>query len=168
MGVVKSSLVSRVSALALLPFAFAAVSSTSSTAEGPTKELTITVTKVKALDKADELSKGDFFARVTVGTESKQSEVVSGKVEFKPDWKLTLKVPAGDVKVKFALIDKDVAEDDPIDINRVDKKRDLDFTVNTGSGKIEGFSQTYKVGQTITRGGKEPKKAEVSFKVSVK
>jgi hypothetical protein len=44
----------------------------------------------------------------------------------------------------------------------------LDFTIDTNKCVIEGFSQEYKCGATITRGGVENKKADISFKVTVK
>jgi hypothetical protein len=103
-------------------------------------EIVITVKKFHALDKADELS---------------------------PDWKLTLPAKSGKNDVNLSLIDKDVSVDDPIDINRLPNKRDLDFTVDTRSCRIEGFAETYKCGQTITRAGEEKKKASISFTVDV-
>jgi len=149
-------------ALAMVAAAVAGAPSSANAAE-----IVITVKRVKALDKADELSAGDFFARVTVGGKHAFSPVVSNE-EFSPNWKLTLPAKAGVNDVNLALIDKDVAVDDPIDINRVDNKRDLDFTVNTRTCRIEGFSETYKCGQTITRAGGENKKANISFTVEVK
>ncbi|WP_139247792.1 hypothetical protein [Hyphomicrobium sp. CS1GBMeth3] len=132
------------------------------------EEITITVTKFQALDKADELSNGDFFARMRVAGKAAFSPVLSGQQEFTPNWKLTLPIAPGKQTVNLALIDKDVSVDDPIDINRLPGKRDLDFTVDTKTGRIEGFAESYKVGQTITRAGAENKKASISFKVDVK
>lgn len=133
-----------------------------------THDITITVSRFQALDKADELSRGDFFARATIDGEAQVSPTVSDQAEVSPDWKLSKSVKPGVHKVKLELIDKDVSVDDPIDINRLANKRDLDFSVNTNTGRIEGFAQTYKVGQTITRAGSENKKASISFKVDVK
>lgn len=154
-------------ALALVPVGFALPAGAETKAA--TKEITITVTRVKPLDKADELSDGDFFARATIdGVASAIEKPTSGKGAFKPNWKLSHKVADGVIKVKLELIDKDVTADDPIDINKVANKRDLDFTVDTSSCKIEGFSQTYKCGSAIIRAGAEKKKAEITFTVSVK
>lgn len=153
-------------ALAIVPVGFALPVSAETK---PNREIVITVTKVKPLDKADELSEGDFFARATInGVASAIEKPVSTKGTFKPNWKLSQKVADGVIKVKLELIDKDVTADDPIDINKVASKRDLDFTVDTKSCKIEGFSQTFKCGSVITRAGAENKKAEISFTVSVK
>ncbi len=137
-------------------------------AQSANKELTIKVSRIKLLDKVDELSKGDLFARVTIDGDAQSTAVVRGASEIKTDWKITKKVTSGDHKVKVELVDKDVTQDDNIDINRVDKKRDLDFTVNTRSCRIEGFSSTYRCGSSISRTGAEPKKAEITFTVSVK
>lgn len=131
-------------------------------------EITVTVLSFKALDKADELSAGDFFARIRIDGKSAFSPELTGQSEFKPNWTLTLPASGGKVSVNLALIDKDLSVDDPIDINRLPNKRDLDFTVDTRTGRIEGFSQTYKTGQTITREGAEQKKATISFKVDVR
>jgi hypothetical protein len=130
-------------------------------------EITVKVTGFKPLDKADELSNGDFFARVTINGASEVTKTITtDKSEVHPDdWKITKTVPAGVHKVRVELIDKDVSVDDPIDINRVDGKRDLDFTVDTRSCRIEGFSETYSCGTTIRRTGTENKKAEISFVV---
>ncbi|MDP1908220.1 MAG: hypothetical protein Q8K85_07965, partial [Hyphomicrobium sp.] len=132
-------------------------------------EITVTVTRFKALDRADELSQGDYFARVTINGKAKSTDVISDKKEVSPkNWELSTSVTPGVHKVKFELIDKDLTVDDPIDINRLPNKRDLDFTIDTNSCKIEGFSQEYKCGTVITRGGTEKKKADISFKVTVK
>lgn len=137
-------------------------------AQAAKHEITLTVTRFKALDRADELSAGDFFARVTIDGARQQSAIISDRMEVQPNWKLSKDVSPGVHNVKLELIDKDVAVDDPIDINRLPNKRDLDFTVDTRSCRIDGFAQTYKCGATITRAGAERKKAEISFKIDVK
>lgn len=131
------------------------------------KELTVTITKIKALDKLDEFSSSDLFARVTIDGDVQSTAVIKGDNEIKPGWKITRKVKSGDHKVKVELLDKDVTQDDPIDINRVDKKRDLEFVV-TSRCRVEGFSSTFKCGSSITRAGKEAKKADITFSVNVK
>ncbi len=151
--------------VALAAFAGAVAAAPSGAAA---EEIVITITKLQPLDKADELSSGDFFARMRVDGKAAFSPVLSGDGEMSPNWRLTLPVKRGVIAVNLAVIDKDVSVDDPIDINRVANKRDLDFTVNTRTGKIEGFSESYKTGQTITRAGTENKKARVSFTVEVK
>ena len=153
--------------LAALGFGVAVLAPTEAAAQ-PTHEITVTVTKFRALDRADDLSNGDFFARLTIDGQSVTSPVLDAKAEVKPDWKLSKSVPPGVHKVKLELIDKDVSVDDPIDINKVDKKRDLEFQIDTKSCRIEGFSETYKCGATITRSGGEEKKATISFTVNVK
>lgn len=155
-----------VRALAVLA-AGAVVPAVATTGVALADEITVTVSSVKGLDKVDELSGGDYFARVTIDGDAQSTPVVKD-TKFKPNWKISKSVSSGEHKVKLELIDKDLAEDDPVDINRLDKKRDLEFTVDTKSCKIEGFSSTQKCGTTITRTGKENKKAEISFKVGVK
>ena len=151
-------------AAALAIFAAAAGHATSASAA----EIVITVTKFKALDRADDLSDGDFFARMRINGKAAFSPVLTGQAEYTPNWKLTLPAKSGVNEVNLSLIDKDVSVDDPIDINRVANKRDLDFTVNTKTCRIEGFAETYKCGQTITRAVSEKKKATTYFTVTVK
>ena len=157
----RASAIGTAIALAGASMAFASTGATAA-------EIVITVTKFHAHDRADDLSSGDFFARMKINGKAAFSSIITGDKEFQPNWKLTLPATAGVNEVNLALIDKDVSVDDPIDINRLDKKRDLDFSVDTRTGKIEGFSRTYKSGETITRTGAEKKKAEISFVVTVK
>lgn len=131
-------------------------------------EITVTIKTVKALDSIDTFSKGDFYARVTINGTVQKTAHVRQSAAISPNWKIVQKVPPGTHKIKVEILDKDASLDDPIDINRIDNKRDLDFTVNTKNCKIEGFASTYRCGKTITRGGNERKKAEAAFTVGVK
>lgn len=155
-------------ALSAIPLSALVLGSTATTAAAKDPEIVIKVTKVRALDRADEMSDGDFFARATIDGEKVETTPVKQDGSIAPDWVLSKKVKPGVVKVKLQIIDKDLTEDDPVDINRIDNKRDLDFTVNTKKCRIEGFSTTYKCGAKITRAGKEKKSAEVEFIVMVK
>lgn len=132
------------------------------------KDVTVTILKVRAIDKVDEFSKGDFYARVTIGGTVLTTQPVKQSNIDKPDWKLSTKVKPGKVDIKVEILDKDVTVDDPIDINKVDNKRALDMTLNTKSCSIKGFSKGYSCGDTITRTGQEKKAAEVAFKINVK
>jgi hypothetical protein len=136
--------------------------------EAKADEIDIVITHVKALDAWDDLSKGDPFVRVTIGKDVQKTPVIEQQTDIKPDWKIVQKVKPGKHTVKLELLDKDVSVDDPIDINKVANRRPLEFTVDTRSCRIEGFSQTYKCGETITRIGEETKKAEISFVIKVK
>jgi hypothetical protein len=126
---------------------------------------------VKALDKFDGPvgSKADFMARVTISGTVFSTKPVREQDEIKPNWVITKPVGHGRHDVKLEILDSDVTNPpDPIDVNRVDKKRDLDFTVDTRACRIEGFATTYRCRATITRAGAERKKAEVSFTVNVR
>ncbi len=74
------------------------------------------------------LSKGDPFARVTIGKDAQTTPVIEQKTDITPDWKIVHKVKPGKHDVKLELLDKDVSVDDPIDINKVANKRPLEFT----------------------------------------
>jgi hypothetical protein len=154
-----------VTALALSTLA---LGGTATIAAAKDPELIIKITRVRALDQPDAFSKGDFYAKATINGETITTPPVKQEMSITPDWIITRKVKPGTVNVKLAVFDKDMSVDDPIDINRIDNKRDLDFTVNTKTCKVEGFASTYKCGAKITRGGKEQKSAEITFIVMVK
>lgn len=130
-------------------------------------EIVLSITRVKALDKFDEMSGADVYARVTIDGDKEETKIVKQE-SFSPDWVIRKKVKAGTVNVRIELVDKDLAEDDPIDINKLPNRRPLEFTVNTKKCRVEGFSSTYKCGSTIKRAGTENKKAEITFNVRVK
>ncbi|HRO50770.1 MAG TPA: hypothetical protein PLW75_11575, partial [Hyphomicrobium sp.] len=102
--------------VAALAWGIAVLQPTQAGAQGAKHEITVTVIRFKALDRADELSAGDFFARVTIDGASQQTAVISDKAEVQPNWKLSKDVTPGVHNIKLALIDKDVSIDDPIDI----------------------------------------------------
>jgi hypothetical protein len=155
-------------ALAALPLAALVISHSSASAEAAEHEVTITINKVRAVDRADELSDGDYYARVTIDGEVFKTDPIKQEGTIEPNWTFTKKVKPGNVDVKLELLDKDVSVDDPIDINRIDNKRDLDFSVNTRLCRVNGFAQVYKCGTSITRAGKEKKSAEITGTVTVK
>lgn len=132
--------------------------------------VTVVITRVKGLDRFDVGGgKPDFFARVTIAGETFKTDPVKQQMDIKPDWKISKKVKSGKHDVKIEIFDKDVGSpSDKVDINRVDNKRDLDFTVDTNSCNISGFSGGYSCGDTITRAGREKKNAEIQFRVRAK
>lgn len=153
-------------ALAIVPIAFGMLVQPAIAAD--THEVTVTVHKVNARDKLDELSKADLFARVTINGKSQVTDRVKQDNEINPNWKISAGVPKGKVDIKLELIDKDIAQDDLIDINVLDAKRVQDFAVNTKTCRVTGFSGSPKCGTKITRAGKEKKSAEITFSVDVK
>jgi hypothetical protein len=134
-------------------------------------EVTVSITRVRALDQIDGglAGQADFYARVTIAGETFTTPRLRGANDIRPDWKFTKKVPPGSHDIKIQVLDRDpLKPDDVIDINRVDNKRDLDFKINTKSCRVEGISGTPKCGATIVRAGAERKKAEMTFAVDVK
>jgi hypothetical protein len=155
-------------ALATLPLSTLALGTTATGAAAKDSEVTIKITRVRALDQPDAFSKGDFYAKVTIDGETTSTPPVKQETSITPNWVVTKKVKPGVVKVKIGVFDKDISVDDPIDINRVDAKRDLDFEVNTKTCRVLGFSSVFRCKSTISRAGKEKKAAEISFIVTVK
>ncbi len=160
--------------LLALPAALAAsiVAHTPPASAQANQQIVVTVETVKPLDRFDAASKADLYARVTIAGETKSSPVIKqtgtpGQT-IRVDLTVSKSVAAGTHPVKLELLDKDLAADDLIDINSIDKRRVLEFTVNTRTCRIEGFSTTYRCKSKIVRTGKEPKKAEVMFTVDVK
>lgn len=131
------------------------------------RTITVTIEHVKGLDVADAFSKGDFFARVTVNGKVSESQPIKQQGDIRPNWKLTHTVPSGPHNVTLEIFDKDLTKIEAIDINRVDNKRQLDFTVDTRSCRITGLTGISRCGQKIVRAGAERKRAEVEFTVSV-
>lgn len=130
-------------------------------------EVQVVIHRLTALDRGDWWSSDDFFARVTIGGQTFKSERLRQTNDVIPNWRFAAIVPAGRTDVKIEVFDKDLMQDDPIDINRVDPKRNLDFVVNTRSCRLEGFSQAYRCGEIVRRAGGERKKAEMEFVVNV-
>lgn len=157
---------SRIAALAMLVAAMIAGQALASSAA----EITLIITKVTALDAADTWLAGpdDFYARVTIDGEVFTTGIKRQRNFAEPNWRITKRVGKGTHDVKLEIYDKDIGKaDDKIDINRVDEKRDLDFTIDTRNCRIGGFSETYRCGDPIRREGFERKKAEIEFYVDV-
>ena len=132
------------------------------------EEIVLRISRVKALDKIDEASQADFYAQVIISGEQFKTDQIQDRNDIRPNWLFTKKVAPGKHDVKITILDKDVTRDDPIDINRIANKRDIDFTVDTRTCSVGGFAQTYKCGTAIIRGGSEKKRAEITFSVDVK
>jgi hypothetical protein len=129
--------------------------------------ITVNISLVRALDRIDALSAPDLFARVTIAGEAFDTGVVRNRTASNPNWVVKKQVDSGVHEIKIEILDKDVTKNEPVDINRVDNKRDLDFTIDTKACKISGFSDAYRCGSEITREGQELKKAEITFSVNV-
>ncbi|MBY0226253.1 MAG: hypothetical protein K2Q28_10650 [Hyphomicrobium sp.] len=134
--------------------------------------ITVKIDQIRPLDKFDELSRGDLFARVTIAGETTTTPVkkqTSARgVTINTDWVIRRDVAPGAHPIKIELIDKDLSEDDIIDINRLDNRRVLEFTVDTQKCRVEGFATTYRCKSRINRSGREKKAAEVFFTIDVK
>ncbi len=131
-------------------------------------EIVVNITHVKALDKFDALSKADMLARVTIAGETFTTAFIKDQDDIRPNWIIRKSVSPGVHDVKIEILDKDVSKNEPVDINRLDNKRDLDFQVNTRNCQISGFTQSYRCRSAIVRAGNEKRKAAITFKVEVK
>ena len=166
---------SKLARIGLATAAAAAVAATLSNAplaqtgyRGPTHEVSVKIARVRALDQMDVFSKGDFFARVTIAGKSQDTPRARQQNYISPNWTITAAVPAGRQPISIELFDKDLTRDEPIDINALPNKRKQDFSVDTRSCRITGFSGSNRCDVTIVRAGKEKKSAEISFSVSVR
>jgi hypothetical protein len=137
-------------------------------APAPTHEISVKILKVQALDKVDELSDADFFARVTIAGKVQPDTPVGKGATITPEWVVKGAVAAGKVPVRLELFDKDLTKNEAIDINRVGNKRAQDFVVDTSTCTISGFAGAPKCGESIVRAGEEPKKAAITFTVDAK
>jgi hypothetical protein len=168
MSIATASFFSRLNIGALV-LASAASMAVSTPASARDDELTVSITQVRALDKADAFLSDDLYARVTIAGEMFKTQRIVQKQDINPDWKISKVVPRGVHDVKVEIFDKDVfSPDDEIDINRLPNKRDLDFRVDTRRCRIEGFANLYRCNQQIRRAGDDRKKAEIVFYVTVR
>ena len=131
-------------------------------------EITVTISRVMATSKIDQLSRADFFARVTIAGETFTTVHIPNRDVIRPNWTFKKKVPRGTHDIKLAIFDRDVTKEEIIDINRVRGKKDLDFKVNTANCLVLGFATPTRCGTPVTRAGVEGKRAQVTFSVSVK
>ncbi len=149
-----------------------AACATTALANPPSSQIVLNVREVKALDKFDELSLGDIFIKVTIAGKTQYTPIIKQKAAvgevIKPNWLMTEIVEPGIYPVKFELIDKDLTEDDVIDINRLPNRRILEFTIDTRRCQIDGFATRYNCKSPINRAGKEAKAAEIIFTVDVR
>lgn len=134
-------------------------------------QVTVVIERVTALDRIDPLGQADFLARVTIAGETFTTKRERRHDDLVPtNWSFTKTVAPGRHDVKIEIFDKDVlSRDDQVDINRVDPKRDLDFSVNTRSRpcRLPDFAGSPRCGSTIVREGGERKRARLSFRVEV-
>ena len=122
---------SKLFAIGCAPLAAALALGTPAWAGSPTHQIVLNVQQVKALDKFDELSLGDIYARITIAgtaqsTPILKQEAAVGQV-LKLNWQIIQNVGPGVHPVKVELIDKDLSQDDVIDINRLPNRRVLEF-----------------------------------------
>lgn len=158
---------SSIAVLAVAASATAFVATTATAQSRGERTITVTIDRVRALDAVDAFSKADFFARVTINGVAVETQPIKQQPDISPNWKLSHKVPAGRHNVTLEIFDKDLTKNELIDINRVDNKRQLDFSVDTRSCSVSGLTGISRCGQTIVRAGAERKKAEVTFSVGV-
>lgn len=159
---------SSMTAVAIAASAASVFAATSAVAQSRgDRTITVTVDHVRAIDSIDAFSKADFFARLTINGVAVETQPIKQQADIAPNWKLSHKVPNGRHDVTLEIFDKDLTKIEAIDINRVDNKRKLDFTVDTRSCSVSGLTGISRCGQKITRAGGERKKAEVTFSVNV-
>jgi hypothetical protein len=152
-------------AIATASFSFLAQTSLQAHAD----EIIVNISRVKALDRSDNLSRPDFLARVTISGEPFVTKPVMNRDDIQPtDWVFRKSVPPGKHDVKIEILDKDVTKNESIDINRIDGKRDIDFAVDTRRCVVTGFSPPQRCGARIVRAGAERKKAEITFSVDAR
>ncbi len=153
---------------AVLAFGCPACVATATSALARDDEITVQIQQVIARDKADVVSPDDLYARVTINGEVFKTERIRQSDAIIPNWRISKVVQRGEHDVKVEIFDKDVfTADDAIDINRVDNKRDLDFSVDTRRCRINGFASRFKCRNQIRRAGLERKRAEIVFIVDV-
>ncbi len=163
---------SRLLAIGCAPLAVGLALGTPAWACSPTHQIVLNVQEVKALDKYDELSLGDIYARVAIAGTTQSTPILKqtaavGQV-LKPDWQIIQNVGPAAASGQSRIDRQDLSQDDVIDINRLPSRRVLEFTIDTRRCRIEGFASDYTCKSPINRVGKEAKAAEITFMVDAK
>lgn len=157
-----------IASLGVLPVSGPVLAQGRGKATPPVHEITVTITRVRAIGKIDATGRPDFYAQVTIAGEAFKTPRVPQKGDIAPNWRITKVVPPGKHDIRLEILDKDVfTKDDLIDINALTGKRHQDFSIDTRSCRVSGFAGSPRCGATITRAGTEPPAAEVSFDVTV-
>ena len=150
----------------------ALVAGTLAAASASAAEITVRIDRIRALDRVDWglAGQADFYARVSIAGKETTTKVIKNKDDVRPGWVIRerrLKPGVHDVRIQ--IFDRDpLKADTTVDINRIDKKRDIEFKIDTRRCRIDGFSTQEKCGRTINRAGQERKKAEIWFRASAR
>lgn len=139
-----------------------------SPAEAQQKEIVVTVSEVRLLDKADTFNRAEIYSRIIIAGEWFETPVVKSSGTINPNWRANKSVNAGDHAIKLEILDRDLTMSEPVDINKVDRKRDVDLVVDTRNCRVSGDGINGKCDVTLKTTGRERKSAEVTITVSVR
>ncbi len=160
-------------AIAGLLAATIGVSAASTKASKPTP-VTVTIHRVKQNDDLDKPTVGitkdraDFYVKIWINGQlwtSKNFSTDDGKPK---DWRFTVPVSSSTAKIKIKLCDDDGGleeQDDFVDINPKDKKKDLDLVYSVSKGTISGDMKGKKNRQIHAKGKGDSSQGEIWFSV---
>jgi hypothetical protein len=149
----------------------AAVASVASIAPAQSRNVTVTIHRVRQIDDLDKPTPGitkdraDFYCQIWINGKMFTSKVMS-EDDGRPYW--TFSAPAsGTANIRIKICEDDGGlerDDDFVDVNRRYKKKDLNFRVTAG-GRISG-DVSGRRGQMIrSRGRGDSSQGEVWFTV---
>ena len=130
--------------------------------------VTVTVNRVRRIDVMDPLPDvgADFYARVTIGGEERESPVRESRGDVAPQWTFTREVSSETVPILIKLFDKDLpGPDDHCDINPRIRVRDISINYNLRTGRFTGDVAGPRQRLTRMHGSGDTKRAEVWFTV---
>lgn len=133
----------------------------------------VTIYRVAQLDDLDKPTpiitkdRADFYAQIWINGDSYTSEVMSTD-DGKPGWSHSVYVTGQTAKIRIKLCDDDGGlenEDDYVDINPKEGKKDLEFNYNTRTRRMSG-EVSGRRGQTIIKsGGGDSSQGKIWFTV---
>jgi Ca2+-binding RTX toxin-like protein len=137
-------------------------------------QLSVNVSRIQAIDSFDgrfEIEGDpDFYTKVTIDGETRQSRTIEGRKDARPDFTFTKDVGINKrlIPVKISVFDSDVGSDTRADINPVKGVRDLDLTFDSLTGTFTGQGVSVQQnGNVVTvQGSGDSDKAIVEFKMN--
>lgn len=145
---------------ALLALGAMLIPGTSSLVKTPGRMVTVTISRVHAIDNLDKdmdikgPDRADFYAKIWINGQVMKTKVVNGD-DIRPMWSYSQPVTGNIVRIRIKVNDEDgniEGRDDWVDVNPRTNVKDLNFMYNVRTGRISGDVRGRR-GQTIHSSG---------------
>lgn len=137
-----------------------------------TRYVTVRISRVAQIDNLDKVDSitaddADFYAQITINGRTKRTPTIH-KDDSRVNWTFRAPYTGRSVSVRIKLVDDDGGleqNDDFVDINPRDGKKDLHMTYNPRNGRITGDARGSR-GRTIrSRGGGDTDRGQIWFSI---